>query len=149
MTCHKGGSKPPHILNISIRWGEWSPQRGNCFACRETAHRQLAWWANGQSGHDSGIETHSCSAMNLNLVVQPIVRPYTDSENAACKSKESKTILHTCRFVNVFTSHLQNCWLQATSRHAVTLNYYCSTTCSFPSSYSHTTCWRIWFVQNS
>lgn len=51
MTCHKGGSKVPHILNIGI-WGEWSPPRGICLVCGETAHRQLAQWANSQSGHD-------------------------------------------------------------------------------------------------
>jgi len=27
VTYHKGGSKAPHILNVAIRWGEWSPQR--------------------------------------------------------------------------------------------------------------------------
>lgn len=87
VTCHKCGSKTPHILNVGIRWGEWSPPSGNCFDCRETAHRQLAQWANSQSAHDGGIQINSCSALNLNLVVQPIASPFTDSDNAPCKSK--------------------------------------------------------------
>jgi len=97
------------FLTLALDGGEWSPPRGNCFVCREAAHRQLAQWDNGQSGHNSGRQSNSCSALNLNLVVQPTVSPYNDSDNAACKSKERKKILHTCRFVNVFTSHLQNC----------------------------------------
>lgn len=141
-------SKAPHILDLGIRWGwvitsnsqllylqEKSPQT----AC--SLGQQPAWtWQQHRNKFLLWYESKSgCPARS----------PLTDTDNAACKSKESYTILHVCRFVNGLTSHLHSSWLQATSMHVLTHYYYCSTTCSFPSSYPYTTCWWIWFVQNS